>query len=90
MEVLPKVLPVNELKNTAKIMQICKESDKPIIITRNGYAEAVLMSTKVFEEQVAKIREAVLINESLAEIKNGAEMISGKDYFKQLKKKHGR
>lgn len=90
MEGLPKVLPVNELKNTANIMKICQESERPIVITRNGYGEAVMMSIKVYEELVVKMKTAALINESLEEIDNGAEMISGKDYFKNLKKRHGR
>ena len=33
---LPKILPVNELKNTASIMKTCQESSVPIVITKNG------------------------------------------------------
>ena len=44
---LPKILPVNELKNTASIMKTCRESLVPIVITKNGYGEAVMMSVKL-------------------------------------------
>ena len=48
-QMLPKILPVNELKNTAFIMKTCKESNVPIVITRNGYGEAVMMSISLYE-----------------------------------------
>ena len=55
-QTLPKIIPVNELKNTALIMQTCKESNVPIVITRNGYGEAVMMSISLYEELFAKTR----------------------------------
>ena len=36
MNFVPKVIPINELKNTGNISKICKESNVPIIITKNG------------------------------------------------------
>ena len=89
MDALPKVLPVNELKNTANIMKIVQESEKPIIITRNGYGEAVMMSIKVYEEMFVKMKAAVLINESLEEMKNGGELVDGKEFLNNLAKKYG-
>lgn len=89
MERLPKVLPVNELKNTANIMRICQESDKPIIITRNGYGEAVMMSVKVYEELFEKIRIATILNERIDEIDNGATGMDVDEFFKQMKTKYG-
>ena len=89
MDALPKVLPVNELKNTANIMKIVQESEKPIIITRNGYGEAVMMSIKVYEEMFVKMKAAALINESLEEMKNGGELVDGKEFLNNLAKKCG-
>ncbi len=90
MQALPKVLPVNELKNTANILKVCEESKGPIIITRNGYGEAVMMSLKVYEEMIVQMRAAALIDESIEEIENGVEMIPGDEFFKQLKTKYGK
>ena len=87
---LPKVLPVNELKNTANIMKICKESQVPIVITRNGYGEAVMMSIELFEEMFAKVQAAVLINDGLKDVENGVEPKDGKDFFAELKTKYAR
>ena len=87
---LPKVLPVNELKNTATIMKTCKESQVPIVITRNGYGEAVMMSIELFEEMFAKVQAAALINESLRDIDKGAEGKGSKEFFAELNSKYAR
>lgn len=65
MQILPKVLPINELKNTANISKICKESNVPIIITKNGYSDMVLMSVELYEQTMAKLQVAIKINEAL-------------------------
>ena len=87
---LPKIIPVNELKNTSSILKKCKESTSPIVITRNGYAEAIMMSIELYEEMVAKIQAATFINEALDEIDNGALGVDGKEFFKKMKDKHGK
>ena len=87
---LPKILPVNELKNTANIMKICKESDVPIVITKNGYGEAVMMSLKLYEEMFAKMQAAALINAGLDEIESGAKPVSGEEFFNNMKAKYGK
>jgi prevent-host-death family protein len=89
-QVLPKVLPVNELKNTANIMKTCQESPVPIVITRNGYGEAVMMSIALFEELFAKVQAAALINEGIDEIKKGAKGMYGDEFFNRMNKKHGK
>ena len=85
---LPKILPVNELKNTATIMKTCQESPVPIVITKNGYGEAVMMSVKLYEEMFAKMQTAALINASLDDIENGAIPVSGKDFFETMRAKY--
>lgn len=87
---LPKILPVNELKNTANIMKTCKESGVPIVITKNGYGEAVMMSLKLYEEMFAKMQAAALINAGLDEIESGAKPVSGEEFFNDMKAKYGK
>lgn len=88
-QALPKILPVNELKNTANIMKICKESQVPIVITRNGYGEAVMMSTDLYEELFAKL-QAALINEGIDEIEKGAKGMDGDEFLNRMSKKYGK
>ena len=87
---LPKILPVNELKNTANIMKTCQESPVPIVITKNGYGEAVMMSIKLYEEMFAKMQAAALINAGLEDIENGAVAVSGKEFFSTMREKYGK
>lgn len=86
---LPKILPVNELKNTAGIIKTCKESPVPIVITKNGYGEAVMMSVKLYEETFAKMQAAALINAGIDEADNGATPVDGKTFFDSMRKKYG-
>ena len=87
---LPKILPVNELKNTASIMKTCQESSVPIVITKNGYGEAVMMSVKLYEEMFAKIQAAALINASLDDAENGVTPVNGADFFSAMREKYGK
>ena len=41
-----QIMPIRELKDTAKITKACKENDNPLFITKNGYGELVIMSMK--------------------------------------------
>lgn len=88
-QALPKILPVNELKNTANIMKTCKESSVPIVITKNGYGEAVMMSVKLYEEMFAKMQSAALINAGLDDMENGND-VEGEDFFKAVRAKYGK
>lgn len=87
---LPKILPVNELKNTANIMKTCRESSVPIVITKNGYGEAVMMSLKLYEEMFSQIQAAALINAGLEEADNGAVPVDGKEFFDSMRRKYAK
>ena len=87
---LPKIIPVNELKNTAQIMKTCQESDVPVVVTKNGYGEMVLMSIKLYEEMFAKAQTAARINSALDEIDAGAKPESGEKFFGRMKEKYAK
>ncbi len=87
---LPKVIPVNELKNTAKITETCKESDVPIIVTKNGYGEMVLMSIPLYEKTMAETQAAALVNEALDEINNGAKPVEGHEFLSSMRTEYGK
>ena len=85
---LPKIIPVNELKNTANIMKTCQESSVPIVITKNGYGAAVMMSIKLYEEMFAKMQAAALINAGVEEVDNAATPVDGNEFFKSMRAKY--
>ncbi len=49
---MPQIIPIRDLKNTSEISQMCKESNEPIFITKNGYGDMVIMSMKLYEEKI--------------------------------------
>ncbi|MCD8371733.1 MAG: type II toxin-antitoxin system Phd/YefM family antitoxin [Clostridia bacterium] len=71
-------------------MKTCQESDVPIVITKNGYGEAVIMSVKLYEEMFAKAQAAALVNESLDEIEKGAAARDGDEFFDSMRAKYGK
>lgn len=84
MEALPKILPINELKNTANISKICKESKTPIVITKNGYSDMVLMSVELYEQTIAKLQAAILLNEALNDSKSNEEKTELNSFIKGI------
>lgn len=73
MNFVPKVIPINELKNTGNISRICKESNVPIIITKNGYGDMVLMNIEFYESLIERINTTILLNEALNDPKREEE-----------------
>ena len=84
MQVLPKILPINELKNTSNISKICKESETPIVITKNGYSDMVLMSVELYEQTIAKMQAAILINEALNDPERKKEKVDLGSYIREI------
>ena len=44
-----RIIPIKDLKDTAKVSALCHESNEPIFVTKNGYGDMVLMSMETFE-----------------------------------------
>ena len=89
MQALPKILPINELKNTANISKICKESEGPIVITKNGYSDMVIMSVKSYKKILEEARMTAILNESIERLEKGEPTIDGETFFDMLRKKYG-
>ena len=47
---MPQIIPIKELKDTAKVSELCHQTSEPIFITQNGYGDMVLMSMESYEE----------------------------------------
>ena len=84
MQVLPRILPINELKNTSNISKICKESETPIVITKNGYSDMVLMSVELYEQTIAKMQAAILINEALNDPERNKDKVELNSFIKGI------
>lgn len=71
---MPLIIPIRDLKDTAKVSELCKQSSEPIYITKNGYGDMVLMSMKVYEEKMLLLEAYQKIAEAEAEIQAGRTM----------------
>ena len=68
---MPEILPIRDLKNTAKISELCRVTDAPIFITKNGYGDMVIMSMKRYEETLAKLDVYTKLEAAEAQITQG-------------------
>lgn len=84
---MPRIIPIRDLKNTGKISEMCRESNEPIFITKNGYGDMVIMSMKLYEEKMFmfdvynKLRAA---EDQLAE----GKVLDGDTSLREIRGKH--
>ncbi len=66
-----QIIPIRDLKNTGEISQMCKESDEPIYITKNGYGDMVIMSMEVYKKKMFMLDVYDKLMAAEEEIKTG-------------------
>ena len=52
---VPKIVPIAELRDTEHVLQMCRAAKEPIIVTKNGYGELVIMSIATFTEMTEEL-----------------------------------
>ncbi len=52
---MPRIIPIKDLKNTAKISEMVNEAEEPIYITKNGYGDMVIMSIEMYESTMKRL-----------------------------------
>ncbi|MDD2509888.1 MAG: type II toxin-antitoxin system Phd/YefM family antitoxin [Syntrophomonas sp.] len=76
---MPNIRPISDLRNNAnEISELCRNTEEPVFITKNGVGDMVVMSVEAYERQQGLIDLYVKLAEAEEEIANGAE---GKDFF---------
>ena len=85
---MPIIMPIKELRNTTEISNIAHKEQEPIFITKNGYSDLVVMSSKLYDKisRVNRIDQAIF--ESKQEVLNGAKAVDAGYVFEELEKKH--
>lgn len=82
------IVPIKDLKNTVKIEELCRTSNAPVFVTKNGYGSLVVMNIDYYTETIREVEEAKLIFEGLEDVKNN-NLHDGEDVMKGLKDKYG-
>ncbi len=81
------IVPIKDLKNTVKIEALCRASNAPVFITKNGYGSLVVMDIDYYTKTIKEVEEAKLIFEGLENIKNN-NFHDGEEVIKGLKEKY--
>ena len=85
---MPQIIPIKDLKDTAKVSEMCHKSPDPIFVTKNGYGDMVLMSMETFEEIYQKDQLYHELEISENEIRDGKTR-SAREALSDVKKNYG-
>lgn len=85
---MPQIIPIRDLRDTAKLSEMCNATNEPIFVTKNGYGDMVIMSMQAYEEKLARVNMYAKIAEGKAQADNG-ELLDGQLTMKKLRKKYG-
>ena len=47
---MPRIIPIRDLKKISELSELCRETNEPVFITKNGYGEMVIMSMDTYEK----------------------------------------
>ncbi|MCL1820660.1 MAG: type II toxin-antitoxin system Phd/YefM family antitoxin [Oscillospiraceae bacterium] len=84
---MPQIIPIRDLKNTSAISQMCNESNEPIYVTKNGYGDMVIMSMKMYEENLFMQSVYSRLAESELDVAAGRKS-NAKESLKKLREKY--
>ena len=84
---MPRIIPIRDLKNTSEISQLCRETNEPIYITKNGYGDMVIMSMQLFEERMFMQDVYNKLAEAEADVAAG-RIKNAKESLKRIREKH--
>lgn len=85
---MPRIIPIKDLKDTAAISQLCRESAEPVFITKNGYGDMVIMSIEAYEKNLMMQDVLAKLDEAEASIAAG-KGIPAKESIARLREKYG-
>ena len=84
---MPKIIPIRDLKNTSEISQMCRASDEPIFVTKNGYGDMVIMSIKLYEEKMFMLDVYQKLRDAEQQLAEG-EILEGDTSLKKIREKY--
>lgn len=86
-DIMPQIIPIRNLKNTAEISELCHSKKEPIFVTKNGYGDMVIMSMETYEEKIALLDMLSKINEAETDIENN-KIFDAYDSLNNIRKKY--
>ena len=49
---MPQIIPIRDLRKTSELSDMCRNSQEPVFITKNGYGDMVIMSMETYERML--------------------------------------
>ena len=85
---MPRIIPMKNLRNTNEIMDMCKKSNDPVFVTKNGYGELVVMSMEAYESLTHSNEIDKAITQYESDIANHVQGKDARTLFSELKEEY--
>ena len=85
---MPRIIPIRDLKDTAAISKLCNESKEPVYITKNGYGDMVIMSMSAYEEKLELLDVYTKLEQAEQQLQTG-ETVDARTELRKLRAKYG-
>ena len=87
---MARIIPIRDLRKCAEISEMCKKTNEPIFVTRNGYGDMVIMSMEAYEDKFAQNEIYEKVIQAEEEMKNGAKPVKAREMFADLREKYAK
>ena len=85
---MPQIIPIRDLKNTSEISDRCHATTEPIVVTKNGYGDMVLMSMETYEAKMRMLEIHTKLAQAEEQIRAG-QVRPAEDALQELAEKYG-
>jgi PHD/YefM family antitoxin component YafN of YafNO toxin-antitoxin module len=84
---MPRIIPIRDLKKTSELSELCRETNEPIFITKNGYGEMVIMSMDAYEKTILMNDIYRKVDAAEQSVSKG-DVVEGFESLRQTRKKY--
>ena len=86
---MPQIRPVSDLRNSfAEISRVVHQSDEPVILTRNGYGDMVIMSMEAYEEKMQLLDAYAKLDAAEQQVEAG-QTLDARSALQELRARYG-
>ena len=85
---MPQIIPIRDLRNTTAISDLCHKSQEPVIITKHGHGDLVMMSMECYESMLSNRAIDTAIEEAETEYQTDGVLLDARETLGKLRKKH--
>ena len=84
---MTKIIPIKDLKDTAGISLMVRESEEPVYITKNGYNDMVIMSSEEYDRLIFQLDMLERLTEGERAIRRG-EVVDAFESIGQIRRRY--